>query len=209
MTTSTVEIWHPVHGEWETRAPIIRHLVKEIQGEPHLFAVYGCTPLVRFPLASLKDGAHVRGDVIGQLGYGANPIDMLAFTNPFDKKEYLLVTIDTRSAAQIAVLDLATAKTEPTGGPIVFAPSGVGRTPGLLPIIAYNFAVLNPKWAIEIHRHSRTGYRLDISTLALPYCFERRDGMAEMNWPNGPDPFHYREHRNEIDYVGRMWPVGQ
>jgi hypothetical protein len=24
--------------------------------------------------------------------------------------------------------------------------------------------------------------------------------MAEMNWPNGPDPFHYRDHRNQIDY---------
>jgi hypothetical protein len=24
--------------------------------------------------------------------------------------------------------------------------------------------------------------------------------MAEMNWPDGPDPFHYRDHRNEIDH---------
>jgi hypothetical protein len=207
MATSTIEIWHPVHGEWETRAPIIRHLVKEVQGEPHLFAVYGCTPLVRFPLASLKDGAHVRGDVIGQLGYGANPLDLLTFTNPFDKKEYLLVTIDTRSASQIAVLDLATANPEPTGGPIVFTPGGLGRTQGLLPIDAYNFAVLNPKWAVEIHRHPNTGYRLDISTLAMPYMFERRDGMSEMNFPDGPDPFRYRTHRNEIDYVGHLWPV--
>jgi hypothetical protein len=39
---------------------------------------------------------------------------------------------------------------------------------------------------------------LDLSTLALPYFFERKDGMSEMNWPNGPDPFHYREHRNEL-----------
>jgi hypothetical protein len=43
--------------------------------------------------------------------------------------------------------------------------------------------------------------------LALPYFFERKDGMSEMNWPNGPDPFHYREHRNEIDYVGHMFPA--
>ena len=69
MATSTVEIWHPVHGEFETRAPIVRQLVREVRGEPHLFAVYGCTPLVRFPLATLKDGAHVRGETIGELGY--------------------------------------------------------------------------------------------------------------------------------------------
>jgi hypothetical protein len=202
MVTCTVEIWHPVHGEFETRAPIIRQLIKEVQGEPYLFAVYGCTPLVRFPLASLKDGAHVRGDVIGELGYGANPIDMLTFTDPFDQKEYLLVTIDTRSASRIAILDLGTAKPEPTGGPIDFGPGGLGRTQGLLPIIAEHFALLNPKWAVEIHRHPKTGYRLDISSLAAPYFFERRDGMSEMNWPDGPDPFHYREHRGETSRGG-------
>jgi hypothetical protein len=198
MRTCTVEIWHPVHGEFETRAPIIRQLIREAQGEPYLFAVYGCTPLVRFPLSALTDGAHVRGDVIGELGYGANPLDMVTFTDPFDQKEYLLVTIDTRSASRIAVVDLGTAKPEPTGGPIDFGPGGLGRTQGLLPIIAEHFAILNSKWAVEIHRHPKTGYRLDISSLAMPYFFERRDGMSEMNWPDGPDPFHYREHRGEI-----------
>jgi hypothetical protein len=202
MATCTVEIWHPVHGEFETRAPIIRQLIKEVQGEPHLFAVYGCTPLVRFPLASLKDGAHVRGDVIGELGYGANPIDMLTFSDPFDQKEYLLVTIDTRSASRIAVVDLGTAKPEPIGGQIDFGPGGLGRTQGLLPIIADHFAILNPKWAVQIHRHPKTGHRLDISTLSTPYFFERRDGMSEMNWPDGPDPFQYREHRKELSRGG-------
>jgi hypothetical protein len=196
--TCTVEIWHPVHGEFETRAPIIRHLVKEVEGEPYLFAVYGCTPLVRFPLAALKDGAHVRGDVIGELGYGSNPLDMVTFTDPFSQKEYLLVTIDTRSASRIAVLDLGSAKPEPTGGAIDFGPGGLGRTQGLLPIIADHFAILNSKWAVEVHRHPKTGYRLDISSLAIPYFFERRDGMSEMNWPQGPDPFDYGKHHRDI-----------
>ena len=196
--TSTVEIWHPVHGEFETRAPIIRHLVREIDGEPYLFAVYGCTPLVRFRLASLTDGAHVRGEVIGELGYGSNPLDMLTFTDPFQKKDYLLVTIDTRSASRIAAVELGTASAEPTGGPIDFGPGGLGKTQGLLPIRADHLALLNSKWAVQAWRHPKTGYRLDISTVMVPYFFERRDGMAEMNWPNGPDPFGYREHRNEV-----------
>jgi hypothetical protein len=202
MTTCTVEIWHPVHGEFETRAPIIRQLVIEVQGEPYLFAVYGCTPLVRFPLASLKDGAHVHGDVIGELGYGSNPIDMLTFKDPFDQKEYLLVTIDVRSASRIAVSDLGIAKPEPTGGQIDFGPGGLGKTQGLLPIRAEHTSILTPKWAIVIQRHPKTGYRLDISSVAAPYFFERRDGMSEMNWPDGPDPFHYREHRGEISRGG-------
>src|SRR5246500_4818965 len=207
MGTCTVEIWHPVHGQFETRAPIIRQVIREVHGEPYLFGVYGCTPLVRFPLASLKDGAHVRGDVIGELGYGANPIDMLTFTSPADSKDYLLVTIDTRSASQIAISDLASAPPQPTGGGIDFGPGGLGRTQRALPIKADHIAILNAKWAVIIWRHRRTTDRLDLSTLALPYFFERKDGMSEMNWPNGPDPFRYREHRNEIDYVGRMWPA--
>jgi hypothetical protein len=198
MATCTVEIWHPVHGEFETRAPIIRHVIRELNGEPYLFAVYGCTPLVRFPLSALKDGAHVRGDLIGELGYGANPLDMLTFTSPADSKDYLLVTIDTRSASQIAVSDLASAPAQPTGGGIDFGPGGLGRTQRALPIKAEHIAILNSKWAVIIWRHPRTSYRLDLSTLALPYFFERKDGMSEMNWPNGPDPFQYRGHRNEL-----------
>jgi hypothetical protein len=198
MATCTVEIWHPVHGEFETRAPIIRHVIRELNGEPYLFAVYGCTPLVRFPLSAFKDGAHVRGDLIGELGYGANPLDMLIFTSPADSKDYLLVTIDTRSASQIAVADLASAPPQPTGGGIDFGPGGLGRTQRALPIKAEHIAILNSKWAVLIWRHPRTTYRLDLSTIALPYFFERKDGMSEMNWPNGPDPFHYGEHRNEL-----------
>jgi hypothetical protein len=198
MATCTVEIWHPVHGEFETRAPIIRQVIRELNGEPYLFAVYGCTPLVRFPLSALKDGAHVRGDLIGELGYGANPLDMLTFTSPADSKDYLLVTIDTRSASQIAVADLASAPPLPTGGGIDFGPGGLGRTQRALPIKAEHIAILNSKWAVLIWRHPKTTYRLDLSTIALPYFFERKDGMSEMNWPNGPDPFHYREHRTEL-----------
>lgn len=201
MATSTVEIWHPVHGEFETRAPIVRQLVREVRGEPHLFAVYGCTPLVRFPLATLKDGAHVRGETIGELGYGSNPLDMLIFNNPFDHKDYLLVTIDVRSASQIAVAELETAPPEPTGGPIDFGPGGLGRTQRNLPIRAEHIAILNPRWAAVIWRHPKTAYRLDLGTLMVPYFFDRRFGMSEMNWSDGPDPFQYRQHRNEIDRI--------
>ncbi|MBV8906882.1 MAG: hypothetical protein JOZ22_24855 [Acidobacteriia bacterium] len=198
LATSTVEIWHPVHGEFETRAPIIRQLIRELGGVPYLFAVYGCTPLVRFPLAALKDGAHVRGDLIGELGYGANPLDMLTFTSPADSKDYLLVTIDTRSASQLAVSDLASAPPQPTGGGIDFGPGGLGLKQRALPIKAEHIAILNSKWAILVWRHPKTSHRLDLSTIALPYFFERKDGMSEMNWPDGPDPFQYRDHRKEL-----------
>ena len=199
MSTSTVEMWHPTHGEFETRAPIIRQLIREVHGEPYLFGVYGCTPLVRFPLSALKNGAHVRGETIGELGYGSNPLDMLTFSDPFDHTEYLLVTIDVRGAARIAIADLETAQAEPTGGPIDFGPGGLGRTQRNLPLLAEHMAILNPRWAVAIWRHPKTSYRLDLGTLMLPYLFDRRFGMSEMNWPDGPDPFHYRDHRNQVE----------
>ena len=131
----------------------------------------------------------MRGDVIGELGYGSNPLDMLAFTNPFDGKEYLLVTIDVRSASRIAVVDLATAPAEPTGGPIDFGPGGLGRTQGLLPISADHVAILNPKWAVADPPPSRRpAIAWTSARCMVPYFFERRDGMAEMNWPDGPRP---------------------
>jgi hypothetical protein len=199
--TCTVEIWHPTHGEFETRAPIIRQLIREVRGEPYLFAVYGCTPLVRFPLGALKDGSHVRGETIGELGYGSNPLDMLTFTDPSDQKEYLLVTIDVRGASRIGIAELESAQPEPTGGPIDFGPGGLGRTQRTLPLLAEHMAILNPRWAVVIWRHPKTAYRLDLGTLMVPYFFDRRLGMSEMNWPNGPDPFHYKEHRNEIEHA--------
>jgi hypothetical protein len=199
--TTTVEIWHPTHGEFETRAPIIRQLVLEVGGEPHLFGVYGCTPLVRFPLAALKDGSHVRGDTIGELGYGSNPVDMLTFNNPFDHKDYLLVTIDVRGGMQIGVADLGTALPEPTGGPIDFGPGGLGKTRRELPIRAEHMAMLNSRWAVAIWRHPKTAHRLDLGTLMSPYFFDRRLGMSEMNWADGPDPFDYHKHRNEVDRI--------
>ena len=52
VSTSSIEMWHSVHAQFETRAPIIKQLVREIGGVPHLIAVYACTPLVRIPLAT-------------------------------------------------------------------------------------------------------------------------------------------------------------
>ena len=62
-------------------------------------------------------------------------------------------------------------------------------------------AILNSRWAVVVWRHPKTAYRLDLGTLMVPYFFDRRLGMAEMNWPDGPDPFDYRRHRNEIDRI--------
>ena len=85
--------------------------------------------------------------------------------------------------------------------PIDFGPGGLGKSQGLLPIHADHFAVLDQNFAVQVARHPKTGNRLDISTVAMPYFFERRDGESEMNFPDGPDPFQYRTHRGDISHA--------
>ena len=68
VSTSSIEIWHAVHAQYETRAPIISQTVVDLNGTPTLIAIYACTPIVRIPLAELTDGAEIRGQMIGEMG---------------------------------------------------------------------------------------------------------------------------------------------
>jgi hypothetical protein len=190
VATSTIEIWHSVHAEFETRAPIIRELIHEINGTPYLFAVYACTPLVRIPLAALKGGVHVRGDTIGELGYGSTPIDMLTYADPSDHKEYLLVTNNMRGATRVATADLDGAQPMPVNVPNNFGPAGIAQYS--LPLIgAQHLALINPQWVVEIRRYPENSNHVDLHTLPLPYFLDRADQIVEMNWPGAPDPFGY------------------
>ena len=76
---TTTEIYHAIHGQLETRAPIRTMAVMNLNGEDHLVAAYTCTPLVVFPVDDIVDGSEIRGKTIGELGYGNTPGDMVAF----------------------------------------------------------------------------------------------------------------------------------
>lgn len=78
-STTTVEIYHGVHGQQETRAPIRSMKVVDIDGTDHMVASYTCTPLVVFPLSDIEDGAHISGKTIAELGFGNTPGDIIAF----------------------------------------------------------------------------------------------------------------------------------
>lgn len=95
VETCTIEFYHAVHSQNETRAPIETLTVLPLNGEPHVLAVYTCTPLVTLPLSALRNGAHVKGKTIGELGYGNTPIDVLHFQSQVAKgqnQEYVLIT---------------------------------------------------------------------------------------------------------------------
>ena len=78
-TATSIEMYHAVHNEIETRAPIRKMAIVSLNGEPTLVAAYTCTPLVTIPLKDLKDGAHIIGKTIAELGWGSAPVDMVTF----------------------------------------------------------------------------------------------------------------------------------
>jgi hypothetical protein len=191
VSTSSIEIWHSVHAEFETRAPIVKQMVRELDGVPYLFAVYACTPLVRIPVAALQNGARVRGETIGELGYGNTPIDMVGYVDATDGKEYLLVTNNSRNAIRIAVADVGRTAPMPVNVPNNFGPAGVAQFP--IPMTGVlHLDLLDNEWAVTIRRPPSDDQRVDLHTLPLPYFFDRADQIVEMNWPGGPDPFGYR-----------------
>ena len=75
----------------------------------------GCTPLVIIPLDDLKDGAHIRGKTVGELGYGNTPADMVAYsqTEQGQTREYLMLVNYNRVSNVIPVSELDAARMGP------------------------------------------------------------------------------------------------
>jgi hypothetical protein len=193
LKSSSTEIWHAVHAQYETRAPIITQEIRELDGVPTLIAVYACTPLVRFPLSELRDGARVRGQMIGELGFGNTPLDIISYTDPTDRKDYVLVTNSSRSAVRISLSDVAAAKPMPVEVPPNSGPAGVNQFP--IPAEAFHLDMLNPSWAVAIRRNVKDPRHLELATLPLPMFLDRAAHLVEMNFPGAADPFGYRKHQ--------------
>jgi len=99
-STSSVEIFHAMHGQNETRAPIRSLTVVNLEGKDYLLAAYTCTPLVTIPIDDLVDGAQVKGKTIGDVGYGNTPIDMLKYVGQdMQKNEFEVVLLTNKNQA--------------------------------------------------------------------------------------------------------------
>lgn len=192
VSTSSIEIWHAVHAQYETRAPIISQTVVELNGEPTLIAIYACTPIVRIPLAALTDGAEVRGTMIGEMGFGNTPLDIVPYTNAWDGSSNVVVTNTNRSAAALSIDAVASAEAMPHGEGVepVFSTAGVYQF--LLPMSGtMHLDTLNESYAVVVRRSPEDTRNIQLHTLPLPFFFDRADHIVEMNFEDGPDPFGY------------------
>jgi hypothetical protein len=96
---TSVEIYHGNHGAFETRSPVYTFVPYKVNGETNLIAGYLCTPLVKFPVASLQPGAKVLGTTIAELGNRNRPLDMIVYKK--DGKEFLLMSNNSRGVMKI------------------------------------------------------------------------------------------------------------
>ena len=112
QSLTSVGMFHTSHNQVETRAPIRTMAFVTVGGEDYLIAAYMCTPLVAIPVSELKDGAHVTGKTIAELGYGNTPKDMIVYSAPDEAgkpADFLTVTNVNRNAETIPIASLQAA----------------------------------------------------------------------------------------------------
>ena len=129
QSVTSVEIYHTGHNLIETRAPIRAMSFVTLGGKPYLVAAYTCTPIVLIPLDDLKDGAHIRGKTIAELGYGNTPAGLIAYTKTDQGKteNFLMLVNFERGSNIIAVSELEAA----SGRPGIEIPVPYGQIAGL------------------------------------------------------------------------------
>ena len=109
--STSIEMYHTTHNQLETRAPIRKMVIANLNGEASLIAAYTCTPLVTIPLKDLKNGAHVVGKTIAELGWGSAPVDMLRFDA--GQGSMVLLVNSHKSADLMSVSAIAEASSKP------------------------------------------------------------------------------------------------
>lgn len=108
VDSTSVEIYHGAHGQFETRAPVRTFVAMNVGDHPSLLAAYTCTPLVEIPITDLKPGAKVKGKTVAELGNRNRPLDMIVYQK--DGQNYLLLANNNRGVMKINTADLANAE---------------------------------------------------------------------------------------------------
>jgi hypothetical protein len=111
VATAQVEMYHAVHNQIETRAPVRAFTIIDVEGESTMLAAYTCTPLVTVPMKDLKDGAKVRGKTIAELGFGNTPLDVVPFAirHQGQTSNWVLVANSAKAADLIRLDDIVAA----------------------------------------------------------------------------------------------------
>lgn len=183
-TSTNIEIYHTVHNQTETRAPIRAMEVLNLNGVETVVAAYTCTPLVTIPTSELSDGAHVKGKTIAELGYGNTPLDVIKFTatdHTQKQEDFVLVINKERSADLIRVADLVEANNkEGLSTPEMWAKAGVPTRP--IPLSGVlQAADQDGQYIATLKRNMGTG-DIDLISYRKGAYFRLNDFISEYNF---------------------------
>ena len=207
QTMTSVEIYHTSHNQIETRAPIRALSFATLAGKPYVIAAYTCTPLVTLALEDLKDGAHIKGKVVAELGYGNTPADMISYSrkDPSGKPQDMLLLLNyQRVPNNIPVSEVEAANGKPgiekpvPTGQIV----GVQQTPAPM-VGATRIDNLDDQFFIVVRRALEKD-ALQLVSFDKAMLFRLSDFVSEYDFPQyryGNDEFQLKNFKPTHDIL--------
>ncbi|MEL7121846.1 MAG: hypothetical protein AAFO07_20530 [Bacteroidota bacterium] len=182
----SIEMYHTVHTQMETRAPIRTMLFEELDGESTLIASYTCTPLVTIPASEIVEGSDIKAKTIAELGYGNAPVDMVSFMvqeqdGSYDKK--LLITHKQRGGSVISLKELAAANKQEGMQGFTFGPEGKVNIFQISTANVIHIDDQNQMMLLTLRRNIDDGSLELISKLKGSY-FRLSDFISEYNFPD-------------------------
>jgi hypothetical protein len=208
VASARIEMYHAVHNQIETRAPVRAFAVIDVESEPTLLAAYTCTPLVTVPMKELKDGAMVRGKTIAELGFGNTPLDVVPFTitHQGQTTNWVMVANSAKAADLIRLDDvIAAAKAEGLSQPVK-APFQQHAGVKSLPMPITNVQRLldqGPQFLLALRRDPATG-QLQLVSLRKGAFFRLSDFINEYDLPSYAYPEGDRFQQDYIRPFHRM-----
>ena len=199
QSTTSVEIYHTGHNLIETRAPIRAMSFATWGGKPYLVAAYNCTPIATIPLEDLKDGAHIRGKTIAELGYGNTPADMISFSKTAEGKteDFLLLVNFERGANVIPVSEVEAASSRPGMDKIVPYGQIAGMDVTSAPLAGVmRVDNLDAKSFIVVRRQLEKD-ALQLVTIGKELSFRLSDHLSEYAFQE----FSYKGNEFQLKYV--------
>jgi len=199
QSISSVEIYHTGHNLVETRAPIRAMSFANWGGKSYLVAAYTCTPVVLIPLDDLKDGAHIKGKTIAELGYGNTPAGMISYSKTDNGKseDYLLLVNFERVSNVIPVSQLEAADARPG----LEKPVPYGQIAGLdvaqAPLVgALRLDNLDDKSFLLVRRFLEKD-TLQLVSVSKELSFRLSDHLSEYAFPD----FRFKDNAFQLQYV--------
>ena len=201
QAVTTVAMYHSTHNQVETRAPIRAMSFHMLNGRDTLVAAYLCSPIVTIPVDALKDGAHIEGKTVAELGYGdvANSMVTFAYGQPGKQVPAILLVNDQRDADVLPVSAIGAADQRPgLDKPVPFG-GAAGVTGHHLPLGGV-LALDNQNDAMFVAvRRDRASGRLQLVSINKMVGIRISDYVSEYDFP---------DYRYTADYqVKNLKPV--